>query len=258
MKGLVRVIAGIGLVCASTAIFADTLKVGPNERYKTIQAALNSAKKTDTISVAVGTYTENITLSADLSGITLTGAETARTLLKATNDLKPVITISGVTSGRISNFTFIESTTGIKTDSASAVIITANVFNLGVGSGTAMHVSDAADKSTIANNTFYANKAAVLDAASSTVINNNIFVLNTTAIANAHANTGISANQFFKNEANGSVGTNAVINVDGDTDAPSFVAPTIRDFHSKKAEHSDRGAYSGTYCRLKAISRSEG
>jgi len=252
MKGIVRAVMVVGLMGLSATVFAETINVGPKEKNKTIQAAITSAKSTDTISVAVGTYAENITISAEKSGIALIGAETARTFLKAANNQSPVISISGATSGRISNFTFIESTTGIQIGSASAVNIAANVFNLGT-TGTAVHVSDAADKSTIANNTFYENKSAVDGAAAGTNINNNILASNTTAISNAHTDTHISFNQFFRNGTNGPTGTDVVIDTDVDSD-PSFVDPTtkIRDFHSTKAVHAkQRGAYSGSYADLK-------
>jgi len=257
MKGLVRIITLVGLMCASATVFAGkTLTVGPDGTYKTIGLALADAVTGDTISVAPKTYIENITLK---SGVTLVGAETARTFLQAANNASPVITASGVTECRISRLTFIASTTGIQISNSSVVTIAANVFNLGAG-GTAVSVIDSTDTSTISNNTFYANKLAVSRAGVSTTIKNNIFASNTTAISSADA-AGISFNLFFPNTADGQMGT--PIDPSGD---PLFVNPIVNstksDFHLKATSvaidkgtdtdlidgtPADLGAYGGLY-----------
>lgn len=223
MKGLVRVIAGIGLVCASTVIFADELNVGPDAQYKTIGAAMAAAGTDDIIKVAPDTYVENITLKA---GVTLVGAETAQTLLKAADNSKAVITASGVTQSRISRFTFISSTTGIQV-SNSTVVIAGNVFNLD-STGTGVKLSDTTDTSTISNNTFYLNKLAVSGIGSGTTIKNNIFASNTTAISSPPESNEISYNLFFQNTSDGLTGSNALTGSN-----PLFVSPGDRDFHLK-------------------------
>jgi hypothetical protein len=52
---------------------AATLKVGPKEKYKTIQSAVNAAHDGDTIKVAYGTYKENIRINQ--SGISILGTK---------------------------------------------------------------------------------------------------------------------------------------------------------------------------------------
>lgn len=48
----------LSIISASAS--AATLKVGPHEKYKTIQKAINAAYDDDTIQVATGTYKENV------------------------------------------------------------------------------------------------------------------------------------------------------------------------------------------------------
>ena len=254
MKGLVRAIMRVGLMCASAPVFASTLEVGPDAQYRTISAAITAAISGDIINVAPSTYVENITLK---SGVTLIGAETARTFLQAATVSKPVITVESVTRGRISWFTFIDSPTGIQVSGGSAVTIAANVFNLGTN-GTAIKVTATADSSLISNNTFYSNQLAVSRAGSGTVIQNNIFASNTTAIASTDVPAGISFN-FFSDLNNNQTGTNAISGSD-----PLFVNAGAHDFHLKAGSaaintgsptdtdlidrtQADLGAYGGQY-----------
>ena len=236
MKGLVGVLAITGLMFASVAA-SEELKVGKNQKYTKIQKAIDEAKSGDTISVEVGTYNEDLTLRAGIT-LTVTGAETARTFLKAASTNGAVITATGVKNNQISRFTFIESTTGISTSKASTLTIAANVFNLG-SSGTAVIATDVEDSSNISNNTFYSNKLAVSRAGTATKIENNIFSSNATAISSPKENTNISSNQFYSNTTVGQSGEPAVTDIN-----PSFVNPDKRDFHVK-VDSSGRGAYSG-------------
>jgi len=258
MKGIVRVVMVVRLMCVSATVFAgNVLTVGPNGKYKTIALAMAAASTGDTISVAPKTYTENITLK---SGVALVGEETARTFLQAASNATPVITATGVTECRISRFTFINSTTGIELSNSSAVTIAANVFNLGTG-GTAVNAKDAADASSITNNTFYTNKLAISRAGISNTIQNNIFASNTTAISSADITTKIDHNLFSPVTAAGQMGSDSPILTAND---PLFVEPkiSVRDFHLKltsaainggtgtdliDASSADLGAYGGQY-----------
>jgi nitrous oxidase accessory protein NosD len=55
------------LIVVSSAASAATLKVGPKEKYKTIQKAVNAAHTGDTIQVAYGTYKEDVKLTKRLT-----------------------------------------------------------------------------------------------------------------------------------------------------------------------------------------------
>ncbi len=54
------------LIVVSSAASAAALKVGPKEKYKTIQKAVNAAKNGDTIKVAYGTYKEDVKIDKTL------------------------------------------------------------------------------------------------------------------------------------------------------------------------------------------------
>lgn len=55
------------LIVVSSAASASTLKVGPKEKYKTIQKAVNAAQNGDTIQVAYGTYKEDVKIDKQLT-----------------------------------------------------------------------------------------------------------------------------------------------------------------------------------------------
>lgn len=139
--------------------------------YKTIQAAIDASKSGDTVLVEPGTYSETITLR---SNIILRGRETARTLLEG-NGEDPVITADGVTDARISNFTFIDASTGLRITGNGDITVASNVFNTGKN-GTAVTVLDSA-VAEINNNTFYDNDTAINRGHDGVKIRNNIFLI---------------------------------------------------------------------------------
>lgn len=55
------------LIIVSSVASASTLKVGPHEKYKTIQKAVNAASDGDTIKVAYGTYKENVRIDKSVN-----------------------------------------------------------------------------------------------------------------------------------------------------------------------------------------------
>jgi parallel beta-helix repeat protein len=73
--------AAVALIVLATLVVpasAAELTVGTDGQYKTIQQAVNAAKSGDTISVAPGTYTENVVVDKSLTIIAASGRPTVQ------------------------------------------------------------------------------------------------------------------------------------------------------------------------------------
>jgi parallel beta-helix repeat protein len=101
-------------VNSDTIIYDDlnnTLTVGPGGSYDftTIQAAINAATASDTISVAAGTYTEDLVI--DGKNLTLSGAGSGsdsalNTIIQGVADYKNSLEVKNVSSLTVSGFRF--------------------------------------------------------------------------------------------------------------------------------------------------------
>ncbi len=220
--------------------------------YRSIQLAIDASLPGDTVLVEPGIYREAIVLRG---GIVLRGKETARTLL-AGNGEDPVVRAEGIVGARISNFTFIELSSGVQVSGSAEVTIAANVFDCGGGDGVRVLDSAVAD---ISNNTFYDCGTAIQRSHDGVQIRSNLFYDNVVAITPAGLITNIVYNGFLSNGENGPTGTQALV------DEPMrFISIAKRDFHLRYSSNvidkgdegdidvidgtrADMGAYGGPY-----------
>ena len=125
--------------------------------FGSIQGAINAADAGDTIIVERGTYSEVLTLTKD--NLTLRGRETAQTFISPGSD-NIALTIGGVNTAIIANFTFINAQTGVSISTSSNITVANNTFDVGT-SNTGIFVVDLSPNITVDNNSFYRNGTAV-------------------------------------------------------------------------------------------------
>ena len=98
-----KIIIGICLIIFSIGFAsAATLNVGQGQTYATIQSAINAAKTGDIISVAEGTYSENLVVK--MNGISIIGNNKEKTIIDG-KKTGSVIKIDGANNVKVSGFT---------------------------------------------------------------------------------------------------------------------------------------------------------
>ncbi len=165
------------------------------------------------------------------SSIPVRGRETARTIIDGGGGTYAV-TATGVTGVSFKNFTIMNASNGILVTGNSAITIANNVFVSLTNTAVIIQSSAA---SSVSNNTFYQNGAAISrDTDLGAAITNNIFYnsANTTQIVQNAAETTITYNLFFP-DLNGPKGTSYIPNVTFPDPDPLFVDPAHNDFHIK-------------------------
>ena len=242
-------VLAIALSIAASAQAAERNVPGD---YQSIQLAIDAAQPGDTVVVGVGTYREPIVMRSE---IILKGEETARTLLTG-NGEKPVIRVDGATGVRISNFTFVDLSSGIQVTGNAEVNVAANVFDCGGGDGIRIFDNAIAD---ISNNTFYDCGTAFWRAHDGVKVRSNLFYDNVTAISPAGLNANIRYNGFLSNGEDGPTGVQALLE-----EPMRFISVAKRDFHLRYSSNvidkgdendtdvidgtrADMGAYGGPY-----------
>jgi len=93
MKMKLALITGALALAIALPAFATTRSV-PSQ-YSTVQAAINAAASGDTISIANGTYNEQITIPSSLNHLTLIGASQTGVILTSSGTNQTTLTIHG-------------------------------------------------------------------------------------------------------------------------------------------------------------------
>jgi len=223
---------------APSPALADTIVVQRGGTYPTIQSAIEHVKTvrqqplnaslqfTIQVQADPAAYADAFT---PVSNIDIVGTSTSGTFLTS------AVTISGVQSVTIRNFTFKSGFPGMAISGSSNIEITNNVFsNLGTNA-TAISVDSASSSVSIINDTFASNGTAI-NARGSVTLDNDIFYRNSTAINSGGAVT-ISYSYFFGNAANGiaDLGFHSFPNTTTPAADPLFVSADGGDFHLQSA-----------------------
>lgn len=224
-------------------VLATPVELNVPGQYPSIQSALDNAEillaanPGNTYSILVEPSSTHYTVPAGglvlKSSIPVRGRETARTIIDGGGGAYAV-TASGVTGVSFKNFTILNASNGILVTGNSAITIANNVF---VGLTNTAVIIQSSAASSVTNNTFYQNGAAISrDTDLGAAITNNIFYnsANTTQIVQNAAETTITYNLFFP-DVNGPKGTFYIPNVTFPNPDPLFVDPTQNDFHIKSS-----------------------
>lgn len=198
--------------------------------FDTIQAGIDASSPGDIVTVAPGTYAENIALK---SGVDLRGRETARTILRPANSSLPVVSANGTDDVTFGNFTVIDAQVGVDVLNSTNLQVVNTVFDTSTQFGIRIAVDSQVD---IVNCVFRDNAVAVRRSTADAQITNSGFVGNSVTISSpldiaVDPNTNVDNCGFFDNDdlviagVDTGLGNNAVV---GD---PRFVAPDERDFH---------------------------
>jgi parallel beta-helix repeat protein len=119
-------------VPATLFVDDDKAQYKGNSTFTTIQAAVDAADAGDTIMVARGVYTEQVTFADDKDGITLRAQNSKQTIIRAPDTLtglKAIVTVDGADDVTIRGFTITgpagvanELTYGVVIDGGSATV----------------------------------------------------------------------------------------------------------------------------------------
>lgn len=248
-----------GLLLALMLVQAAHAEIRVPDDFDTIQEAIDAIADDpaldDTIIVDVGTYEEDLRL---ISGITLQGEETARTVLRPESD-GPTMRLSNLTDVTVRNLTFIDTDLAIEVRNSFNITLASNVFSL-ADNGDGIQVFDASQVVVI-NNTFFEASTALERSTVLTEITNNIFSDSELAIAPDAIEGNIFNNCFTDNSGNGPTGDEPELNDDA-----LFVNTGLRDFHLREGSpcidrglgtdviddtDADMGAYGGEFADVR-------
>jgi parallel beta-helix repeat protein len=197
--GMVSLLMPDPVMAAVTRVVTHDTALCPSDGinfpcYTDLGAAITAALTGDSIEIKPGTYVGNFTINQNITSIS--GDETATTILTS-NGSGAALTISSLVTGiSIKKLNFINSPIGISVQNSQSVTITNNVFQ--GPNNTAVQLQNSTS-STITNNTFYQNTNGITSnlVTNTVTISNNIFSTQQTAIDPNVAVTGISYNLFF-------------------------------------------------------------
>lgn len=182
---------------------AKTLEVGPEQTYKTIQSAVDTANTGDVISISEGTYYENILVKT--SGISIIGKNREKTIIDG-KKLGSGIRIDQADNVRVSDLTVLNTSVSGKEDAAITlytaknneimnIILKDNIMGISLYSGSNNNlVSSNEIGSSVRNGIF------IFSSSDNRILNNNIKENKFGIYSDSGRTNQIYSNNFINNE----------------------------------------------------------
>jgi hypothetical protein len=258
-----RITASLPLLALVFAVASPAQAVGrfvPGD-FATIQAAIDASASGDVITVAPGTYTENLTLK---SGVDVRGREAARTLIAPADSGDPAVLANGVDDVTFGNFTLIDAQVAVDLIDATNMEIVNTVFDTATTVALRVDIDSQVD---ILNNVFVDAGVALSRATSDAQVTNSAFVGNAITITSPvglFVDPAVNVDNcgFFDNADLVVAGADTGLGIDSVVGDPRFVDPAARDFHLREGSpfidvgigndsidntQADIGAYGGQF-----------
>ncbi len=194
--GICLIIFNIGFASAAT------LNVGQGQAYATIQSAIDAAQTGDIISVAEGTYAENLVVKTN--GISITGLNREKTIIDG-KKTGSVIKIDQANNVKVNGFTVQNSGGSGKEDAGISlysannnkitnVILMNNIVGISIYSKSYSNIISGSDIKSNSNNGIF-----IYDSNDNSIDNNNIQSNKFGIYADSARNNHIYSNNFIDN-----------------------------------------------------------
>ncbi|MBT8442119.1 MAG: fibronectin type III domain-containing protein [Gammaproteobacteria bacterium] len=201
--------------------------------FATIQAAIDASSAGDVVTVAPGTYTENIILKSEVD---VRGREAARTFIAPEEQGSPVVTANVVDDVTFGNFTIIDAAIAIDVVNSTAIQVANTIVDMAAQIGLRVDVDSEVD---VVNCIFYENAIAIQRATVDAQVTNTGFIGNTVAITSpvgAFVDPGDSVDNcgFLDNDDLKDSGVDTGLGTDSVVGDPRFVDTAAGDFHIRE------------------------
>ncbi len=228
----VRTLAGIGLLALGCSDAGAVARFVPGD-FATIQEGIDAASAGDVVTVAPGTYTENIVLKSEVD---VRGREAARTFITPENQGDPVVVVNAVDDVTFGNFTIIDAAVAIDVVDSIAIQVVNTIVDTATQVGLRVNPGSEID---VLNGVFQDNAIAVRRSTANVQITNTGFVGNTVTItspAGAFVDPSVNVDNcgFFDNDDLKVSGVDTPLGTDSVVGDPRFVDTDAGDFHIRE------------------------
>ncbi len=195
--------------------------------FDTVQEGVNFAGPGDSVSVAAGLYTENISI---IRNITLTGESPKNTFIDGSSQALPVVQCSGISDSTIQGFHIMNGTGAGLHCSWSDIMVNGNIISGTAGDG--IRLDEVAENTQIVGNTIVFNEGNGILCSN----NSDVLLINNIITHNAEygifcelSGPVISYNNIWDNDSGSH--SNGMLSSGNISVAPFFVDPSIDDYH---------------------------